>query len=125
VSRFAEPVTEKGCVIMDTPGYDPASVTGMVAGGANVVAFTTGRGSCFGCKPVPSIKISTNTPMYERMEDDMDLDAGRILNGTSVEQVGREIFELIIEVASGKKTKSEAQGIGDEEFCPWSIGPVL
>ncbi len=125
VYRFAEPVTEKGFVIMDTPGYDPASVTGMVAGGANVVAFTTGRGSCFGCKPVPSIKISTNTPMYERMEDDMDLDAGRILNGTSVEQVGREIFELIIEVASGKKTKSEAQGIGDEEFCPWSIGPVL
>ena len=97
----------------------------MVAGGANVVAFTTGRGSCFGCKPVPSIKISTNTPMFERMEDDMDLDAGRILHGTSVEQVGREIFELIIEVASGKKTKSEVQGIGDEEFCPWSIGPVL
>ena len=110
---------------MDTPGYDPASVTGMVAGGANVVTFTTGRGSCFGCKPVPSIKISTNTPMYERMQDDMDLDAGRILNGTSVEEVGHEIFELIIEVASGKKTKSEAQGIGDEEFCPWSIGPVL
>jgi len=125
VYRFAEPVTEKGFVIMDTPGYDPASVTGMVAGGANVVAFTTGRGSCFGCKPVPSIKISTNTPMFERMEDDMDLDAGRILHGTSVEQVGQEIFELIIEVASGKKTKSEAQGIGDEEFCPWSIGPVL
>ncbi|HBL42262.1 MAG TPA: galactonate dehydratase, partial [Planctomycetaceae bacterium] len=125
VYRFAEPVTEKGFVIMDTPGYDPASVTGMVAGGANVVAFTTGRGSCFGCKPVPSIKISTNTPMFERMEDDMDLDAGRILHGTSVEQVGHEIFELIIEVASGKKTKSEAQGIGDEEFCPWSIGPVL
>ncbi len=125
VYRFAEPVTEKGFVIMDTPGYDPASVTGMVAGGANVVCFTTGRGSCFGCKPVPSIKISTNTPMFERMQDDMDLDAGRILNGTSVEEVGREIFELIIEVASGKKTKSEAQGIGDEEFCPWSIGPVL
>ncbi len=125
VYRFAEPVTEKGFVIMDTPGYDPASVTGMVAGGANVVAFTTGRGSCFGCKPVPSIKISTNTPMYNRMQDDMDLDAGRILNGTSVEEVGQEIFELIIEVASGKQTKSEAQGIGDEEFCPWSIGPVL
>ncbi|QGQ26353.1 altronate dehydratase [Gimesia benthica] len=125
VYRFAEPVTEKGFVIMDTPGYDPASVTGMVAGGANVVCFTTGRGSCFGCKPVPSIKIATNTPMFERMQDDMDIDAGRILNGTSVEEVGREIFELIIEVASGKKTKSEAQGIGDEEFCPWSIGPVL
>ncbi|MEQ9069436.1 MAG: UxaA family hydrolase, partial [Gimesia chilikensis] len=125
VYRFAEPVTEKGFVIMDTPGYDPASVTGMVAGGANVVCFTTGRGSCFGCKPVPSIKIATNTPMFERMQDDKDLDAGRILNGKSVEEVGREIFELIIEVASGKKTKSEAQGIGDEEFCPWSIGPVL
>lgn len=125
VYRYAEPVTQKGFVIMDTPGYDPASVTGMIAGGANVIAFTTGRGSCFGCKPVPCIKIATNTPMYERMQDDMDLNAGRILDGDSVEEVGREIFEKIIAVASGEKTKSEQQGIGDEEFCPWSIGPVL
>jgi altronate hydrolase len=125
VYRYAEPVTAKGFVIMDTPGYDPASVTGMVAGGANVVVFTTGRGSCFGCKPVPSIKIATNTPMFERMQEDMDINAGRIIDGASVEEVGREIFEKIISVASGEQTKSEAQGIGDEEFCPWNIGPVL
>lgn len=125
VYRYAEPVTEPGFVVMDTPGYDPASVTGMVAGGANVVAFTTGRGSCFGCKPVPSIKIATNTPMYDRMIDDMDVNAGRILEGASVEEVGREIFEKIVAVASGEQTKSEQQGIGDEEFCPWPIGPML
>lgn len=125
VYQYAEPVTKKGFVIMDTPGYDPASVTGMVAGGANVVVFTTGRGSCFGCKPVPSIKIATNTPMYERMVDDMDINAGTILDGATVEEVGSEIFDKIVAVASGEKTKSEAQGIGDEEFCPWSIGPVL
>ncbi len=125
VYEYAEPITEKGLVVMDTPGYDPASVTGMVAGGANLVVFTTGRGSCFGCKPVPSLKVATNTPMFERMRDDMDIDAGRILNGASVEDVGREIFETLIEVASGKPTRSEAQGIGDEEFCPWPIGPVL
>jgi altronate hydrolase len=125
VYRYAEPVMEKGFVIMDTPGFDPASVTGMVAGGANVVVFTTGRGSCFGCKPVPSIKVATNTPMYERMSDDMDLNAGQILEGDSVEDVGRDIFEKILAVASGEKTKSELQGIGSEEFCPWSIGPVL
>jgi altronate hydrolase len=125
VYRYAEPVTEKGFVIMDTPGFDPASVTGMVAGGANVVVFTTGRGSCFGCKPVPTIKIATNTPMYERMEEDMDINAGRIIDGASVEEVGREIFEKILAVAGGEKTKSELQNIGDEEFCPWTFGPVL
>jgi len=125
VYEYAEPVRTKGFVVMDTPGYDPASVTGMVAGGANVVVFTTGRGSCFGCKPVPTIKIATNTPMYDRMIDDMDIDAGRVLDGASVEQVGHEVFEKIVAVASGEKTKSEVQGIGDEEFCPWSIGPVL
>lgn len=125
VYRYAEPVTEKGFVIMDTPGFDPASVTGMVAGGANVVVFTTGRGSCFGCKPVPTIKVATNTPMYERMIEDMDINAGRIIDGSSVEEVGKEIFEKIIAVASGEKTKSEQQNIGDEEFCPWTFGPVL
>ena len=124
VYKYAEKVTEKGFVIMDTPGYDPASVTGMVAGGANVCCFTTGRGSCFGCKPVPTIKIATNTPMYDRMVDDMDINAGTILDGSTIEQVGREIFEEVIAVASGKKTKSEAQGIGDEEFYPWTYGPV-
>jgi altronate hydrolase len=125
VYRYAERVTARGFVVMDTPGYDPASITGMVAGGANVLVFTTGRGSCFGCKPVPCIKISSNSPMFDRMIDDMDINAGRILEGASVQEVGSEIFEEIITVASGKQTKSEAQGIGEEEFCPWSIGPVL
>lgn len=125
VYRYAEPVTERGFVFMDTPGFDPASVTGLVAGGANVVVFTTGRGSCFGCKPVPSIKVATNTPLFNRMIDDMDLNAGRILEGASVEELGREIFEKIVAVAGGERTKSEEQGIGDDEFCPWSVGPTL
>jgi altronate hydrolase len=126
VYEYAQPVTERGMVVMDTPGFDPPSVTGIVAGGANVVVFTTGRGSCFGCKPTPSIKVASNTPMYERMIDDMDIDAGRIVSaGASVEEVGREIFEKILAVASGEKTKSELHGLGDEEFVPWTPGPVL
>ncbi len=125
VYQYAEQVTAKGFVVMDTPGFDPYSVTGMVAGGANVVVFTTGRGSCFGCKPSPSIKIATNTPMYNRMTDDMDINAGSILEGRSVKEVGQEIFEEILEVASGKKTKSEIHGIGGEEFVPWAVGPTL
>jgi len=125
VYQYAEPVTAKGFVFMDSPGYDPASTTGMVAGGANVVLFTTGRGSCFGCKPAPSLKIATNTPMYQRMIDDMDIDAGEILYGRSVADVGREIFERVLEVAGGEKTKSERHGLGDEEFVPWTVGPVL
>ena len=125
VYQYAEPVTSKGFVIMDTPGFDPPSVTGMVAGGANVVVFTTGRGSCFGCKPTPSIKIATNTPMYERMEADMDINAGTVLEGRTVQEVGADIFEQILAVASGEKTKSEIHGIGDEEFIPWTVGPVL
>ena len=125
VYQYAEPVTARGFVVMDTPGFDPASVTGMVAGGANVVVFTTGRGSCFGCKPVPSIKVATNTPMYERMVDDMDIDAGAILGGASVREVGQRIFDEVLDVASGKKTKSEQHGIGEEEFVPWTVGPTL
>jgi len=126
VYEYAEPVTSRGFVVMDTPGYDPASVTGIVAGGANMMVFTTGRGSCFGCKPTPSIKVATNTPMYQHMIDDMDINAGTILDGTkTVEEVGREIFEEILAVASGKKTKSEKLGIGDEEFVPWLVGPTL
>ncbi|MGE0609508.1 MAG: UxaA family hydrolase [Pirellulales bacterium] len=125
VYHYSEQVKTKGFVVMDTPGLDNVSVTGLVGGGCNVVCFTTGRGSCFGLKPVPSIKIATNTPMYERMIEDMDLDAGVILSGTPVEEVGRQIFELILEVASGRKTKSEQNGMGDEEFAPWSIGPTL
>ncbi len=125
VYEYAEAIQTPGLVIMDSPGFDPASITGMVAGGANLVVFTTGRGSCYGCKPSPSIKIATNTPMFQRMQADMDLDAGRILSGASVLDVGQEVFERILAVASGEPTKSEAQGIGDEEFVPWMIGPVL
>ncbi len=125
VVGYAEPVRTKGFVVMDTPGYDPVSMTGIVAGGANVLVFTTGRGSVFGCKPAPSIKVATNTPMYEHMIDDMDINAGVILAGTPVEEVGRQIFEEILEVASGKKTKSEINGVGEEEFAPWAIGPTL
>jgi altronate hydrolase len=125
VVGYAEPVKSKGFVVMDTPGYDPVSMTGIVAGGANVLVFTTGRGSVFGCKPAPSIKVATNTPLYRHMTDDMDINAGVILEGTPVAQVGRQIFEEILAVAGGKKTKSEQSGVGEEEFAPWSIGPTL
>jgi len=126
VYRYAEPVDTPGFCFMDTPGFDPISMTGLVAGGCNVGVFTTGRGSVYGCKPTPSIKIATNTPLYNWMEDDMDLNAGTILDGTeTVEEVGRRIFEKIIAVASGEKTKSELAGIGDEEFAPWLLGSVL
>ena len=125
VVEYAEPVTARGFVFMDTPGYDPVSATGQVAGGANILCFTTGRGSAYGCKPTPSIKLATNTGVYERMMDDMDINAGVILEGTPVEEVGRQIFEEILAVASGKKTKSELNGVGEEEFAPWSIGPTL
>ncbi len=125
VVHYAEPVKTRGLVVMDTPGYDPVSMTGIVAGGANVCVFTTGRGSVFGCKPSPSIKVATNTPLYRHMTDDMDINAGVILEGTPVETVGQQIFEEILAVASGKKTKSEAAGVGEEEFAPWAIGPTL
>jgi len=125
VYKYAEPITQKGFVIMDSPGFDPASITGKVASGAQVVVFTTGRGSCFGCKPSPTIKVATNTSMFNRMQDDMDINAGTILEGASVESVGQQIFERIIATASGQATLSEAQGIGDEEFCPWFPGPIF
>ncbi len=125
VYQYAEPVTAKGFVVMDTPGYDPVSMTGIVAGGANVCVFTTGRGSVYGCKPVPSIKVATNTPLYNRMESDMDINAGVILDGVAVEVVGRQIFAKILAVASGETTKSEVHGVGEEEFAPWQIGPTL
>jgi len=110
---------------MDTPGFDPVSVTGLVAGGCTVVAFTTGRGSCLGFRPAPCIKIASNTPLYESMPDDMDIDAGVILRGTPIQDVAAAIFEEIIQVASGKRTKSELQDLGEEEFAPWTVGPVL
>ena len=97
----------------------------LVAGGANLVVFTTGRGSAFGCKPTPSIKVASNTPLFEHMPDDMDFDAGPILTGDSVQAVGCRLFEIMLEIASGKKTKSEHLGVGEEEFVPWTIGPVL
>jgi altronate hydrolase len=125
VVNFAEPVTAKGFVVMDTPGYDPVSMTGIVAGGANVCVFTTGRGSVYGCKPSPCIKVATNTPMYDRMVSDMDVNAGVILDGVPVAEIGRQIFERILAVASGEHTKSEVQGVGEEEFAPWQIGPTL
>lgn len=126
VYEFAEPITERGLVFMDTPGYDPVSVTGMVAGGATVVCFTTGRGSVFGCKPVPSIKLATNTEMYERMRDDMDLGCGGIADGVeTVAEVGRRIYDEVLDVASGRRTASEELGFGDEEFAPWQLGAVM
>ncbi|RLJ59258.1 altronate hydrolase [Litoreibacter meonggei] len=126
VYKYAEPVTAKGFTFMDSPGYDPASVTGQIAGGCQVVVFTTGRGSAFGSKPSPTIKVSTNTEMYTRMTDDMDVNAGDMLTaGVSLEEKGREIYDLILRVASGEVSKSEAQGLGDFEFVPWQIGAVM
>jgi altronate hydrolase len=126
VYRYAEPVTKRGFVFMDTPGYDPVSATGQVAGGANMICFTTGRGSCFGCKPSPSLKLATNTPMYNRMVEDMDINCGEIMDGgASVEEVGQRIFQMILETASGKPSKSEALGYGEDEFAPWHLGATL
>jgi altronate hydrolase len=125
VVGFADRVDGPGLVFMDTPGFDPICTTGLVAGGANVLVFTTGRGSVLGLKPTPCIKLATNTPMYDRMVDDMDINAGTILEGESVEDAGRRLFELILKVADGSRTRSEAAGIGEEEFAPWFIGPQL
>ncbi len=126
VYKYAEPVTARGFTFMDSPGYDPASVTGQIAGGCNLVCFTTGRGSAFGSKPSPTIKVATNSAMAQRMSEDMDVDAGTILTeGTSVEEKGREIYQLFLRVASGEASKSEAQGLGDYEFVPWQIGAVM
>lgn len=125
VYEYAEPVTERGFVYMDTPGYDPVAATGQVAGGANLICFTTGRGSAFGAKPAPSLKLATNSDVFRSMEEDMDVDCGEILDGVSVEAKGREIFSRILAVASGEHTKSEKLGYGDAEFVPWQIGAVM
>jgi len=125
VVPYAAQLDKPGLIFMDTPGYDPPCTTGLIAGGANVLVFTTGRGSVLGLKPTPCIKVATNTPMYERMKDDMDLDAGPILDGEPVAQVGRRLFDMILDVASGTPTKSERHGVGEEEFAPWTIGPTL
>jgi altronate hydrolase len=126
VYDYAQTVTAKGLVFMDTPGYDPVSLTGMVAGGANVICFTTGRGSVYGGKPVPAIKLATNTAMYRRMPDDMDINCGETIDGeTTIAAMGDRIFRFILDVASGKKTQSELNGIGNDEFVPWLIGAVM
>ena len=126
VYKYAERVTEKGFVFMDSPGYDPCSITGEVASGANVVCFTTGRGSVFGYKPAPSIKLATNSTMYNRMSEDMDINCGAVIDEEiSVSEMGRRIFDTILDVASGTPSKSEALGFGDHEFVPWQIGAYL
>jgi altronate dehydratase len=126
VYKFGEPVTERGFVYMDSPGYDPTSVTGQIASGSNLIAFTTGRGSVSGYKPTPCIKLATNTEMYDRMSEDMDVNCGDIITeGVSIEAKGREIFELFIRVASGEQTKSEQLGFGGAEFVPWAMGAVM
>jgi altronate hydrolase len=126
VIEYAKPVTKHGLVFMDSPGLDPCSVTGQVASGANLIAFTTGRGSAYGCKPSPSIKLATNTAMYERMAGDMDINCGTIATGdATIEEKGAEILDTMLKVASGKKSKSEELGYGDMEFVPWHIGAVM
>jgi altronate hydrolase len=126
VYEYAEPVTARGFVYMDTPGYDPVSATGQVAGGANMICFTTGRGSAYGCAPSPSLKLATNTALWERQEEDIDINCGEIVDGTStVEQMGERFFRLILDTASGTKSKSELHGYGQNEFVPWYLGAVM
>jgi altronate hydrolase len=126
VVRYAEPIIGPGLVFMDTPGYDPVSATGQIAGGANILCFTTGRGSVFGAMPTPSLKLATNTPLYQRMQGDMDLNCGPIATGdASVAEVGEAIFTLILQTASGQPSKSEELGFGSEEFSPWQMGAVM
>ena len=126
VYEYAERQSTRGFAFMDSPGYDPVSVTGQVASGCNLVCFTTGRGSVYGCKPAPSLKLATNTPMFQRMEEDMDINCGLIVDGqSSVQELGEKIFNRLLEVASGSPTKSESLGFGDNEFLPWQIGAVM
>ncbi|MBS0248073.1 MAG: altronate dehydratase [Proteobacteria bacterium] len=125
VYEYAQQIKERGFVFMDTPGYDPVGATGQVAGGSNVMCFTTGRGSAFGCKPTPSIKLATNNYVYETMTEDMDINCGDVLEGVSLEAKGDEIFNKVLKVASGERTKSEGLGYGDLEFVPWQIGATM
>jgi altronate hydrolase len=126
VFEYAQPVTAKGLVFMDTPGYDPVSATGQVAGGANLICFTTGRGSAYGCAPSPSLKLSTNTALWLKQEDDIDINCGDVVDGTaSIDEMGERIFRLMLDTASGRKTKSEIHGYGQNEFVPWSLGAVM
>ena len=126
VYEYAQTVTAKGFVYMDTPGYDPVSATGQVAGGANLICFTTGRGSAYGCAPSPSLKLATNTALWQRQQDDMDINCGTIVDGTeTVDEAGERIFRLMLDTASGRVTKSEAHGYGQNEFVPWQLGAVM
>ena len=126
VLGYGQPVDKHGLVFMDSPGFDPMSATGQVASGANLIAFTTGRGSCFGCRPAPSIKLATNSDMYARMEEDMDINCGTVLDGTrSIDEMGDEIFAAIVATASGRPTKSELLGYGEDEFAPWHVNAWL
>lgn len=125
VYEYAQPIREQGFVFMDTPGYDPVGATGQVAGGCNVMCFTTGRGSAFGCKPTPSIKLATNSETFRNMEEDMDINCGDILDGVTIAQKGEEIFAAVVATASGARTKSEQLGYGDLEFVPWQIGATM
>ena len=126
VYEYAEPVKASGFVYMDTPGYDPVSATGQVAGGANLVCFTTGRGSAYGCKPAPSLKLATNTPLFVHQEEDMDFNCGTIIDGAeTIQQAGERFFQLMLETASGRRTKSERFGYGEDEFAPWVVGATM
>ncbi len=126
VYEYAEPVTAKGFVYMDTPGYDPVSATGQVAGGANLICFTTGRGSAYGCKPAPSLKLATNSPLFARQEDDMDINCGTVIDGKeSIAEAGARFFDLVLRTASGARTKSEQWGYGEDEFAPWMLGATM
>lgn len=125
VYEYAQQVTQHGLVFMDTPGYDPVSATGQVAGGANLICFTTGRGSAYGCAPTPSLKLSTNTALWNRQRDDIDINCGTIIDGSeSVDEAGARLFQLMLDVASGGRTKSELHGYGQNEFVPWQIGAI-
>lgn len=126
VYEYAESVTAKGVVFMDTPGYDPIAVTGQIAGGANLLCFTTGRGSAFGSKPAPCLKLATNNALWQRQQEDMDINCGTIIDGQeTIAEVGERIYQMILEMASGKKTKSEEFGYGSQEFVPWTIGSIM
>ncbi|MBM3394650.1 MAG: altronate dehydratase [Betaproteobacteria bacterium] len=126
VLEYAEPLTQRGFVFMDTPGYDPVSATGQVAGGANMICFTTGRGSAYGCKPSPSLKLATNSALFQKQEDDMDINCGTIVDGkSSIDEVGKQFFDLILKTASGERSKSEQWGYGEDEFAPWVLGPTM
>jgi len=126
VFEYAQPVTSKGLVFMDTPGYDPVSATGQVAGGANLICFTTGRGSAYGCAPSPSLKLSTNSALWLKQEDDIDINCGEVIDGSaSIDEMGERIFRLMLATASGAKTKSEIHGYGQNEFVPWALGAVM